>query len=395
MGTAHLLEHMLLQGIPSLPSTEELTQFVESRAGYINAYTYFETVEFELRLPCKYLQEALNIASEVFFHPLFPEKVLEKERQIMLEEINSNFLSTHDRIGRFFLEAKYSSDSLLKNEVAGMPEHVKTLTMQDLLEFYQELFKTENCYLFIVGNFEEEELNEVVTANFSTVQTTGTFSGPKHFDKGDHNPQYYHFRKDTDLSSVYLDLSFGAMSKDLPVREWLTQLMAMNVLANLHKSRLYNLLRYQKGLIYAISMNSISLPGYGINNIPLECSPEHLEEVLDIIVENLIEMRKNGITQEEFQYIQNYSIDSLLMQFDSMGAIMDNLKQDLLWEGEIFLPERTVEILKEITCDEVNGYLKKYWDFSTANLCLQMSEDLDLERQQHIKQKMSELIQTL
>ncbi|MGL5830859.1 MAG: M16 family metallopeptidase, partial [Candidatus Altimarinota bacterium] len=71
-GTAHLMEHMLLQGIPSLPNAEILTEYIESRAGYVNAYTSFDTVELILKMPFKYLEDVVKIAAEVFFQPLFP-----------------------------------------------------------------------------------------------------------------------------------------------------------------------------------------------------------------------------------------------------------------------------------------------------------------------------------
>jgi predicted Zn-dependent peptidase len=391
MGTAHLLEHMLLQGTARFANAAELTEYVESKAGYINALTYFETVEFVLRLPDKYLEETLMLGAEVFFKPTFPLEAVEKERAIMLEEIYSNYGSTHDRVGRFFLEAKYSPLSKLKNEVAGLPDDVKSLTLEEMKSFYNAVFTTDNSYLCLVGNFDPDKLPGLVEKYFGEIRSTNKKLECKNFSETDLSGEVLSFRKDTDLSSAFVDLSFQALPKNAPVRQWLAQLMAMNVFANFHKSWLYDLLRYQRGLVYSISMNTIALNGLGINNLPFECSAENVLEVTRLIVENLIKLKNNGISAKEHAYMQSNAVDGLMMQFDSVGAIMDTIKQDTVWEERIYLPEDTAEIIKSITVEEVNQVIKDYWNFSKANLCLQMSRDLQDEERTELDKFMQTL----
>jgi predicted Zn-dependent peptidase len=390
-GTAHLMEHMLLQGIPSLPNAEILTEYIESRAGYVNAYTSFDTVEFVLKMPFKYLEDVVKIAAEVFFQPLFPEDALEKERQVMLEEIYSNWQSTHDQIGRFFLKAKYAESSGLRKEVGGLPDDVKVLTMEDLKNYYQEIFKTNNTYFCIVGNFEAEQLKLLVEKYFGKIKTSGDFKGLEKYSDKDFSSEVLSFRKDTNLNSVFVDLSFGGLKRDLPVKDWMGQMMLMNVFANLHKSRLYNLLRYKEGLIYSISLSAVSMYGFGMSNIPFECSRNNLLKVLEIVVDNLIKFKAEGMTPAEFEYIRNYSIDNLLMQYDSPGGIMESLAQDLLWEDKIYAPEESVEIIRKLNLEEVNGLLKTYWDFSKINLTVQTGEDLTIEDRQSLEELIEKL----
>lgn len=390
-GTAHLMEHMLLQGIPSLPNAEVLTEYIESRAGYVNAYTSFDTVEFVLKMPFKYLEDVVKIAAEVFFQPLFPVEALEKERQVMLEEIYSNWQSTHDQIGRFFLQAKYAEGSGLRKEVGGLPEDVKVLTLEDLKNYYQEVFKTNNTYFCIVGNFDAEQLKILVEKNFGKIKTVGEFKGLEKYSQADFSSEVLSFRKDANLNSVFVDLSFGGLNREFSVKDWMGQMMLMNVFANLHKSRLYNLLRYKEGLIYSISLSAVAMYGFGMSNVPFECSRTNLTKVLEIIIENLIKFKQEGMTAAEFEYIRNYSIDNLLMQYDSPGGIMENLAQDLLWEDKIYSPEESVEVIKKLDLVEVNGLLKQYWDFSKTNLTVQAAEDLTDNEQAALKEMIEKL----
>ncbi len=391
MGTAHLLEHMLLQGSPSFADAQVISEFVESRAGYINAFTYFDTVELVMRLPDRYLEDMLKLATEIFYQPTFPEEALVKERAVMLEEIYANYESTHDRIGRFFLEAKYAVGSLLKNEVVGLPEDVKSLNMQDMKELYEQLVKTENSYLCLVGNFEKADLKKLVEEYFGPVKTSGKFVGELRFSDSDLNEDKFHWRSDADLSSAYVDLSFKAMPKDAPVTDWLAQLAVMNVLANLQRSRLNTSLRFEKGLVYSIAISPIAMPGFGMNNLPFECRPENVKTVLEEIVNELIKIKQNGLTQEEFTYIQNYGIDTLMMQFDSVGAVMDTLKQDLLWEDKIYLPEDTIATIKAASLDDVNAVIKQYWDYKTANLSIQIAGVVTEDEQKYYLELLEKL----
>ncbi|MGL5831584.1 MAG: M16 family metallopeptidase, partial [Candidatus Altimarinota bacterium] len=323
--------------------------------------------------------------------PLFPLDAMEKERQVMLEEIYSNWQSTHDQIGRFFLKAKYAEGSGLRKEVGGLPDEVKTLTLEDLKDYYQKVFKTTNTHFCIVGNFDAEQLKIFVEKYFGKIKTEGDFEGMKKYSDADFSLEPLAFRKDANLSSVFVDLSFRGLGRELPVPEWMGQMMLMNVFANLHKSRLYNLLRYKKGLIYSISLSAVAMNGFGMSNIPFECSRENLLGVLEMVVENLLKFKKDGMTAEEFEYIRNYSIDNLLMQYDSPGGIMENLAQDLLWEDKIYSPEESVEIIKKLNLDEVNGLLPKYWDFSKTNLTVQAGEDLTESEQTVLKDLIDKL----
>ncbi len=369
-GAAHLMEHMLVQGIPFLPTAEEFSSYIESLAGTYGAYTQQLQVGFEITVPAPYLDIAVEISAQTFFEPLFKPEALEKERQVVVTEIKQRLDSKWHKIGEFFQQSRFKKGSIMTRELGGTVEELERLTLKDLKDLWEKYFVPKNTYLIVVGNFSELKLKELLQKHFDKYTSKDPFLGFPKISKSDFSSEEISIRHDKTLQSNYLDLTFpGVTLLDNDLR--MKQSLALTTLGRLRNSRLYRLLRYNKGLVYDVRAGSSLLPGLGYVFVSSEVSKEHLWEVAGLIVAEVADFVKNGPLTEEIEFSKNFLINQWLMAFDHPSSIASWLEGELLWEDKIRLPEEIVSEVREIKAKDVWEMMQNNWDFSKLNLTVQ------------------------
>jgi len=370
-GLAHFLEHMLIQGIPSLPNAEAMSDFIEGLAGNYNASTGEFTVNFIITVPKTHLEDVIKIASEVFFEPLFPEISLEKERRAITEEIKQRMDSQEYKIGKFVRETRFIKGSALTKAVAGKVKDVAKIKKDDMVAFWRKIFVAKNTYISITGNFEQPDLKKLLKTYFDRYEPKNPSLTIPIFNYKELTKRQVALRFDQKLKSNYIDLSFPSLrlEHDLVLR--LRQNIILAILVNLSRSRLFRLLRHQRGLVYGINAGSYTINGLGYTAITSESSQEHLEEVISLIVQELSTFIKNGPTEEELKVTKDFLSNQWLMSFDHPSSIANWIEGDLVWENKIHMPEEMIALIQSTTIKDLVDLMNKHWDFKKVNLVIQ------------------------
>ncbi len=385
-GIAHFMEHMLVQGIPSFPNAQKMSIYIESLAGKYNAYTSQLGVSFEITVPFLHTEDALKIASEVFFNPLFPEDSLEKERRAVINEIKQDMDSRWFKFQEFFKQNRFKKDSPLLRRTGGTLESVKDLSHEDLQDYWKHFFVPNNTYLFLIGNLESGDIRSKIEEYFGSFTSPQTFSGYPELNNEHFLERSVAIRSDNELQVNYIDLVFPSLSLQDNLLLRIQQNIALIILGRLRTSRLFQLLRYEKGLVYSITASDSQWPGLGYAFITSEVSIEHTDEVIELIVGEVDKFRKEGPTEKELDFTKNYLSNSWLMAFDNPGSIAEWISEDFLWKEKILLPEDYIEILKKITVKDLITVMNKNWDFSKLQLIIQGPlEDSNTNKEKYTK----------
>jgi predicted Zn-dependent peptidase len=390
-GIAHYMEHMLLQGIPSYPTAEDLSAFVESIAGHYNAYTSRMTVAIPMSVPLPHAETAIKIVSEAFFSPLFPEDSMEKERRAVLNEIKQDMDSPYFKLGEFSRKTRYKKDSQLQLLTAGTPDTVATFSRDDLIAYWKKYFLPKNTYIYVRGDMTQKKLHDFLETYFGQVKNDSPFPGYPDISEKDLEGSTVALRQDTNLQVNYVDFSFQSIRGDDPVVDRVAHRVAMMILGRMHTSRLFRLLRYQKGLVYGVSAGASMWPSLGVGGISSEVTTEHLEEVVRLITQELHIFLQNGPSQEEIDKATNYLKNSWLMVYDNWASVSEWIRDEFLWEKKIQMPEEYSEFLKEITREKVMSVMNRYWKLDKLQLNIQGP----VEDSEEMKKKFEKIIEVL
>lgn len=370
-GVAHFMEHMLVQGVPSYPSAESFSRYIESLAGNYGAFTERLLVGFNITVPATHADEAIKIASEVFYEPIFDTEALEKERNAIIDEVLQRRDSHLYKISKFFLTSRFQKDHPLLLDGGGKISILKKLRRIDLISYWQQYFFPENTYIHISGNFSDDALLFALDKYFGMRKgISNAVCFPK-MEKTTFADASVALRKDFSLSTCYVDLTFPSLGLCDTLVERLKQSIALVILGQLRNSRLFRLLRYQKGLVYDVRAGSSSYPGLGYVYISLEAVKGHLDEALSLITQEVVSFVANGPSEEELNFAKNYLTSQWLMTFDHPSSIAEWVESHLLWDNKGLLPEDYAHLIKDITTADITSFIKQYWDLQKTNLTVQ------------------------
>src|SRR3989338_232969 len=150
-GISHFIEHMLFEGTVNRASSTIIGNEIERLGGDLNAYTTNERTCFYVKVPKKHFDIALEIASDIMQHPLFDNKMIEKERSVILKEIN--MVTDEPRFHQWVLFSKtlFKKHSA-KNPTYGTVKAVKRISRQDLVSYYKKYYVPNNMVISVVGS---------------------------------------------------------------------------------------------------------------------------------------------------------------------------------------------------------------------------------------------------
>ncbi|MBI2268388.1 MAG: insulinase family protein [Candidatus Blackburnbacteria bacterium] len=390
-GLAHFMEHMLLQGIPSFPTVELLSEYIESLSGTYNAVTSQHLISFYTTLPVTHTEDAVKISSEVFFESLFPEVALEKERRVILEEIRQGMDSTGYRLTKFFKETRFRKGSQLTAVGGGSTRAIAKFTRENLMDYWKKYLIPKNTYILAIGKFDSENLLKLLEKYFGRYEEERSFDGFPMFSKDHFSARQVALRFDPKLRSNYIDITFPSLPAELPLKLRLQQSLLLTILSNLSRSRLFKLLRHQLGIVYGVSAGSYTTDGLGYVQISSEAASGNLEQVISLITQELSGFVKNGPTEEELGVAKEFLSNRWLMLFDHPTSIAGWVENDLLWEERVRLPEEIIELIKNTDVGELISLMEKYWDFSKLNLSIQGA----VRNTRENVQKFSEILEVL
>jgi predicted Zn-dependent peptidase len=390
-GIAHFMEHMLVSGIPSFPTSEALSAYVESLAGTYNAHTETLNVTFTITVPFTYLEDAVKIGSEVMFSPLFDSVALEKERKAVIEEIRQREDSPWHNMNQFLMDTRFYKRHALTLPIVGNIKAVEKITRGDIVSYYNKYFFPKNMFILVSGNVSQAEIKPLLEKYYGLFSSKQTAMAFPNMSATDFSKKQVVIRHDEKLGSNYIDLTFPSIAISNNIQLRLQQSIAMEILGLLRGSRLFKLLRYQKGLVYDVRSEAALLPEIGYGYVSSNVSSEKLEEVVRLIITELSTFVKNGPTEAELNMAKHFLTNQWLMAFDHPSSIADWIETELVWADKIRLPEEYTEMLGKISTTNVLETLQKHWDFKKVNLALQGS----IKNTKTNKQKFSEIISQL
>lgn len=370
-GTAHLMEHILVQATPSFPDCEALAGFIESMAGNYNAATAIQSISFHASLPAAHLPDILKIAAEVFYQPLFNISDIERERGAVLEEIRQRQDQVWFKNHQFWSYVRYKKGHPMLMPAGGLLETVANLKKEDLVGFWKRFFHPDNSFLVVVGGHTKNQLVDSLESFFENNTTKKEFEGFPKVSNRDLSNWAVAIREDHNLQSCYLDITAPSVTDAAPIEDRITQSIIADILGGLRSSRLFRLLRQQRGLVYDVGFSGSSYNSFGLIEAHSQVAPEKLGEVLRLVAAEIASFKKAGPTKTEVDFAKNYFVNRVLMQFDHPTAIANWIQSGLMWEDRVRLPEETAAIAKKVDRKKIMDFMQKYWQFDKLNLVVQ------------------------
>lgn len=366
-GVMHFLEHMTFKGTPKY-TYEEINNDIASIGAITNAYTSQDEIAFYISSPAEYWNENLHILSEIFWNSSIPEDEFEKEKTVIIEELKMYEDDPRYKVINQ-LEVLIHKNHPNRQHVAGTVSSVRKLTSDDIKRAKKCFIAPNNVLLVVAGNFPKDRLiAEVISLVQDKIQQPIPDKGTIEYTGDILNNQLIRYTKN-DIEQAH----FAFTIKGVPPyhEDFATMESIANLLGGGFTSRLYNIIREQKGLAYTVSASAAAVrdAGYIDGYVGLDIS--NIKSVHKIIVQELNRLKRELVPEKELNTLKALYKGHVLLSMESTAAKTKIHEDNFIFNTDYTL-EDIIHNIEKVTSQDILRFAKKY--FIKNNICLSIIE---------------------
>ncbi|MBQ3379544.1 MAG: insulinase family protein [Clostridia bacterium] len=345
-GVSHFIEHMMFKGSHARTAAR-LAHDMDMLGAFMNAFTSKEHTCFHVKCLDEDLYSALDILCEMFLNPLFEADAIERERRVILEEINM-YLDTPEDVATEELTINAFKPHAFSLPILGTRETVSRITRDDLVSYMQRHYSAENIVVAVAGSFDEDRLISYIEEAFADVRKNNDSpaAGPIHFNGGE-------IFIPRNIEQNHINLGFQSVGR-LDRRTYAASVMSL-IFGDGMSSRLYQTLREQSGLCYNVYSFNMPIYDTGMFVIGAAYSPDSEAELINKLDECINDFAREGANEEEFIRAKKQIITNLIMSFESSSSRMPYIARGELLYGYVRTPDELISLIESVTREEVNA----------------------------------------
>lgn len=352
-GISHFIEHMMFKGTVNR-TAKEISEEVDNVGGIINAYTGKETTTYYIQLLSNRIDVGIDILTDMFLNSTFLEENIEREKGVVVEEINMYEdipeEIIHDKNGSLVIEGPQS------NTILGTVESVQGLNREKILKYFKEQYSPKNLVISIAGNFSESEVLEKLNSGIGkmkSIEKSRDYNGemkiktPKTILKKDSNQVH---------------LCFNTIGRSSLDKNRYELAIISNTLGGNMSSRLFQKIREDRGLAYSVYSYTSSFEEGGILTIYAGTTLKDYKTVIKLIKEEFEDIKNNGISEKELQKTKNQFLSGITFGLESSKGRMTRMANSYLFHGEVKSLEEILGEIEKITVEDIKKLAKEIFN---------------------------------
>jgi len=343
-GLSHFLEHMAFKGTPRRTALE-IAREIDQIGGSCNAFTCKEQTCFHGRVLAEHLDRLVDLMGDLFLNPLYSSQDLERERQVILEEICAQDDNPEDQVQIAF-SRHFWGDTPLGRPILGEAGHIAGVNREDLLAYRQTSYRPEETVVAAAGRVRHQDLENLVGRHF---QDFANGRSPRDRLAASYHPGVSAVPRD--LEQVYLCLGVRGLAASDSRRFPATMLQL--ILGGNMSSRLFQVIREQLGLAYSIFSFLSFFGDTGLLGISAGVSPMKLEALLAAISPELKRLKDQAVPAAELQAAREYLRGSIYLSAEDVDHMMMRLAKNEIHFGHYIPLEDIVAGLMKVTTAEI------------------------------------------
>lgn len=364
-GVSHFVEHLMFKGTVKRPKTIDISKELDGIGAEYNAFTGKEHTGYYITADSSHLPLAMDMLSDMLYQSKFEATEMDRERGVIVEEINM-----YEDNPSFFVEEIFEDllfkGSTLGKPIAGPREVIKTISRQNLYQYYQNHYYNGNAVIGVAGNFSEAKLQTLLKKYFpiSKKQARNKIEKVGRFVQA--RPRIKLINRN--LEQVQLIVGFRSLpSTD---KRFMVLKVLGNILGGTMSSRLFLQIREKMGLCYFIKAEVGGYEDISSFAVHSGLNKDKIYEALTMIKAELDRVKKEGVSADELQKAKDNIRGRLILRLESPTSYLNFLAAQELWNQNIKDLPATLAALDKITVNQVNNLAKDVIDWSKSNLAI-------------------------
>lgn len=344
-GISHFLEHMVFKGTKTR-SARDIARQVDSIGGNMDAFTGKETICFNIKVLDEHLPLAIDILSDLVLNPVFDPKDIAREKGVILEEIKMDEDNPDYLVHEIFTQ-NFWKDHPLGKPILGTKETVRSFEQEKLFDTYHHRFAPNNMIISAAGNLNHERFAELIRERFAGL---GAVPNGFHQPAPAVTPRII-TRNKKSLEQVQLCL--GVPSHPISDEKRYVSYVLNTVLGGGMSSRLFQKIREDQGLVYAIYSDLNPYRDTGCLSIYAGTSVESTPKVVESVVAEFRELKAGPIAADELRRAKDQLKGSLMLSLESTTSRMSNLARQEMYFERFFSLDETIDEIESVTAEGI------------------------------------------
>jgi len=360
-GICHFIEHAVFKGTKRR-SARDIAVESDRLGGQLDAYTTHEMTGFAIKVADTGLSQAIDLLTDIISQPRFAPEDLERERMVILEEMKMVEDTPDELLGEVF-NAAYFPDHPLGRPIEGTKETVSTFDHQTIFGYHSLEFSYGNLVVAAAGNVDHDRLVELVGRAFDQC---GAQNGSAAAEKSPSAAAPILIEQKNELEQAHLIIA-SPWPSARDSNRYAASLLG-SILGGGTSSRLWQRIREERGLAYSVGAGGSTFSDVGVFTIYAGTSPQHMDEVVDLSINELRRVVAESVTDEELRIAQDQAISSILLGLESSSARASALARQEIIHGRRITPDEIIKRLQDVTPEDTQAVARTF--FTTESLAL-------------------------
>lgn len=353
-GLSHVLEHMLFKGTSTRPGSR-IDQEVQEAGGYMNAYTSFDRTVYHIDVPNTGARVAIDILCDIMQHATLPPDELEKEKQVIVREMDMNVDDPARRASRRLFETAYTR-SPYRYTIIGYADIFHELKPADILDYYFEKYSPNNVFYVIAGDVNPDDT--VAQVREAYAKSKAKALSPVVLPEEPRQVAPREIIEEAPIELGYFHIAWHIPElrhPDVPVLDILAA-----ILGHGRSSRLYQQVRESLGLVHSVDAWTYSPGAPGLFGLSATADPDKFIAARDAIVEEIQKIKNSLVNPQELSKAVKQFVAATLASRKTMQGQAQDLGANWLAANDLSFSERYLAAVKQVTPADLQGVARKY-----------------------------------
>lgn len=354
VGLAHFLEHSVFKGTKKRKAIHILSR-IDSVGGELNAYTAKEEMCLHASFSKEHTTRAIELLSDIATHSSFPVKEIEKEKEVVLDEIHSYLDNPGEKIFDDF-EAELFPNHPLGNNILGTKESVESFTENDLKQFVSNYFTADNLVVSFVGNVSFKRIKQLLEQHLIDLPLTANRPAFSPFE----NYSTFNIRRTE--ANYQAHALIGGIAPGYNSEERIPMSLLINLLGGpALNSRLNLSIREKYGLVYSVEASYTPYAEIGFWQVYFGAEQRNLDRALDLVYKELRLIEKKTLTGIQLLRAKQQLKGHLALGMDSNAGLMQGLGKSMLAFNQLDTLAEMHQEIDKISATQVQGLAERFF----------------------------------
>jgi predicted Zn-dependent peptidase len=361
-GISHFVEHLVFKRTKTR-TAYQIARELEEVGGEINAYTSREYTCYFTHALKDHLELSLDVLSDLACRPLFTKSDIEKEKGVVLQEIQMSEDNLEDYIFDLYFQKIYGATNSMGWPILGTEQSIQTMKRSQILDYFKRRYSGDRIIVSVAGAVE----HEAVVRLAEKLVKPKLKRGPKAKRK---KPRIIPFRQVVEKPSEQVHILMGFPAASFQDRMRFEAYIVSALLGGGMTSKLYQSVREKRGLVYTIYSQLTTFVDTGLMLIYAGARTQNAKKVIELTLEEIAKIKKNGVTERELDLFKTQVTGQILLSSDDIENRMNSLGVNEMVFGKYRPVDEIIAEINKVTAKSLDEYIDKYLDPKRMGLLL-------------------------